>query len=579
MEAEIQALVKAATGLDSTTAVAEAHYGRSWPAKYHLCPERGNLLRHLCFEGLSVLELGAGMGGVSRFLAENCRTLRVVEGTAARYAVLQERLRDLKNWSGTVANIEEAPVTEKADVVCVIGVLEYAEMFMQPPAGFAGGPFGWFLERARAHLKEDGVLILAIENKLGLKYWSGAAEDHTGKLFDGICGYAEKRSPRTFSRREMLGLLHAAGLGAVEEYFPFPDYKLPKSVVTGRLMELSPKLAAGLATTEPYRNYNQPRVKFFPETLAAASVSAAGLLPELANSFLFVASQRAESPVLRQLIARQTQAGEVGWRYANYRKLPTRTAFFVPPGTTEIHARKSTLRPDDVTVPVFEGAHVRLKWHELPAAPVAAGEENRERLARRAYFEGPERCYELLREFIGWSLKKWEAPAGSTTLAGRALDASLMNACRSPERPEEFELFDLEWELLTPMPKSWFVLRCLIYPIADHQSLQNHPAFRTRTALYHRLCSDLGVTPDLAADIQREAEFQSLIGSGNSPEAHRQEIAGIFEKPLPRGSFPRKPSQAELLARALADNVWVRRLANWRRLPQRLRAKLLRREG
>src|SRR5262249_12433658 len=137
---------------------------------------------------------------------------------------------------------------------------------------------------------------------------------------------------------------------------------------------------------------------------------------------LFVATRQADSPVFKKLLAFQTQTGEIGWRYANYRKVPGRTAFFVPPDATEVHARKSALRPGETIAPVLEGQRVRLKWHELKGGPVATGEENRVRLARRAYFEGPEKCFELLGDFIRWSFARWEARTEPATLAGLAVD-------------------------------------------------------------------------------------------------------------------------------------------------------------
>src|SRR5690606_16844195 len=121
--------------------------------------------------GLSVLELGAGMGEVSRYLAESCQSLHVVEGTQQRYDALQERLKGLTNWSGTVANIQDYSSTETFDVVCLIGVLEYCEKYIQPDGEYSA--FDVLLRIAKRHLKPGGALIVAIENKLGLKYWNG----------------------------------------------------------------------------------------------------------------------------------------------------------------------------------------------------------------------------------------------------------------------------------------------------------------------------------------------------------------------------------------------------------------------
>src|SRR5436305_8587745 len=93
VESGLLELVRRARDLGSDTAPGVERYGE-WPVEYHLSPERGNLVRHLDFSGLDVLELGAGMGAVSRRLAESAKSLTVVEGTKARFQVLSERLRD-----------------------------------------------------------------------------------------------------------------------------------------------------------------------------------------------------------------------------------------------------------------------------------------------------------------------------------------------------------------------------------------------------------------------------------------------------------------------------------------------------
>ncbi len=124
IESQVYRLLREAKDLDSLTPIALSRYA-DWPVRYHLCPERGNLVRPLNFSGLKVLELGAGMGAVSRVLSETAESLYVVEGTQVRFNALSERLRDRTNWKGEVANIADFKTSEKFDVVCVVGVLEY----------------------------------------------------------------------------------------------------------------------------------------------------------------------------------------------------------------------------------------------------------------------------------------------------------------------------------------------------------------------------------------------------------------------------------------------------------------------
>jgi SAM-dependent methyltransferase len=562
IEDEILSLVNRAAKLSSETAVAEERYSDSWPIKYHLCPERGNLLRHLCFEGLSVLELGAGMGGVSRFLAENAKSLTVVEGTESRFAVLKARLRDLTNWTGIVANIQDIELAQKFDVVCIIGVLEYSEIYLTPPSEFTGSPFVWLLKKASEHLKEDGVLILAIENKLGVKYWAGAAEDHTGKLFEGICGYvSERKSARTFSRGELVTMIHASGFPVIEEYFPFPDYKIPRSVIGRQLMELSPQLAASLATLDSYQNYESPRITFFPELLAVENLATSGVLPEFSNSFLFIASRNEQSVTYQQLLRRQLQGKEVAWRYANYRNTPAVTTFCAREVQSKprITKKKNPIGSGSESAYVREEGAMRVKWQPSPESEIMEGTDNRLLLARCAYFDGATACYVHVREFIRWSFAKWAIMGAEEWIDGAALDAIITNSCKRVDSTgDKYELFDLEWQLLDPMAKSWFILRNVLHLQIDSRLLLGGRAFLTPKRLYCQLCKDLNIIPNVDGDIKREAEFQALATNRNDINCYVEKIKNEVSTRIPRGGFPRIPCREEVFMRAFLSNPFAR---------------------
>ena len=54
------------------------------------------------------------------------------------------------------------------------------------------------------HLAPGGKIVIAIENRLGLKYWAGCAEDHVGKYFEGLEGYHNTKGVRTYSKKERI---------------------------------------------------------------------------------------------------------------------------------------------------------------------------------------------------------------------------------------------------------------------------------------------------------------------------------------------------------------------------------------
>ena len=77
-------------------------------------------------------------------------------------------------------------LSEKYDVITLIGVLEYAGSYID-----SDNPYEDFIKTLKTHLKPNGRIIIAIENRFGLKYWEGAKEDHTGGFFEGLEGYSE----------------------------------------------------------------------------------------------------------------------------------------------------------------------------------------------------------------------------------------------------------------------------------------------------------------------------------------------------------------------------------------------------
>ncbi|HUP56331.1 MAG TPA: methyltransferase [Bdellovibrionota bacterium] len=523
IESRILRLLKSAKRLDSLEAVSRDQYGE-WAVRYHLCPERSNLIRHLDFTGLDVLELGAGMGALSRHVAENARFLAVVEGTQARFDALSERLRDLKNWRGVVANIQDAKLDgRKFDVVCVFGVLEYSELYIGPSAGETA--FSQFLRIGRSHLKPDGALIVAIENRLGAKYWSGAAEDHTGHLFDGIVGYPATKSAKTFSRKELKALLAGIGLTAIDEYFPFPDYKIPSSVLSLEMIERAPGLSGDLATNQPYQNYGLPRFRCFPDSLAVPNVAEAGLLPEFSNSFLFVASA-GETETRRKLQRRRLEDSELGWHYALSRRTPVRTAFLR--GSQGIEIEKKPMASG-------ENGRGEYRWTAPSRAQVATGAKLRTLLLRHAYFGSWEQFANELYSFLLWSLKIWHLSDGS--IGGGALDATFINAAIG----DPYELFDLEWSLENRMEASWFILRNVFLLVHDRDLLSASAPFASLRDLYEAACVKVGISPSFESDLEREASFLAHATNEPSKETHRAALLALFTERFGPSPYPRTP--------------------------------------
>lgn len=251
----------------------------SWPVLYHLSPVRENLLQWIDFrkDTETVLEIGAGCGAVTGALAEKAKQVTCVELSKRRSEINATRHQTKDNLEIIVGNFEDIePDLLEFDTVTLIGVLEYAQSYIHNKE-----PYIEMLKKAASHLKPGGRLILAIENKLGMKYWAGCPEDHTGRIFDSIEGYPEKRQVRTFSRKELAFMLHQAGYADWSFYYPYPDYKFPLIIYSDLRLPEKGELASAPCL-------NGDRIVLFDESKALDTILDAGLFPEFSNSFLLI---------------------------------------------------------------------------------------------------------------------------------------------------------------------------------------------------------------------------------------------------------------------------------------------------
>src|SRR5262249_34939610 len=100
----------------------------------------------------------------------------------------------------------------------------------------------------------------------------------------------DDKTARTFGRRELERLLGAAGLPNTLFLYPFPDYKLPAVVLTEQGLADGDFNAAAVIAHCHARDYNGSPYRRFDSEPATEVVDRNGLLAELSNSFLIVAT-------------------------------------------------------------------------------------------------------------------------------------------------------------------------------------------------------------------------------------------------------------------------------------------------
>lgn len=253
---------------------------KRWPVLYHLSPDRRNLLEWFPFKkDGNLLEIGAGCGALTGLFAEKVAKVTAVELSARRSRIIYERYRRNDNLDVVAGNISDLKFECAFDYITLIGVLEYARSFIPGKS-----PAVHLLGICRALLKPAGVLITAIENKFGLKYFAGAREDHSGRSFDSIEGYPDGGGAETWSRDELSALLAQSGFTNMKYFYPYPDYKLPEEIFSDECLPESNHVFQNAP------NYDRDRYRLFSEKLALINLVENRKYDFFANSFLVVAS-------------------------------------------------------------------------------------------------------------------------------------------------------------------------------------------------------------------------------------------------------------------------------------------------
>jgi SAM-dependent methyltransferase len=250
-----------------------------WPVLCHLSPQRANITEPMSIEKEDeVLEIGSGFGAITAPLAKKAKHVDGIDLSGRRSLANAYRNKQQDNITIFIGNFENIELEKKYDVVVAVGVLEYAQYYVH-----GLNPFDLFLKKVNVLLKPHGKLYVAIENRLGMKYFSGANEDHLCIPYVGIEGYREdtvKNRARTFTRSELDRLIKNAGFVSAYFYYPLPDYKLPTVIFSDDY------LPSDVDSLPPLFIYDMPRVSCFNEGNAMHSLLGTEEFKTFANSFL-----------------------------------------------------------------------------------------------------------------------------------------------------------------------------------------------------------------------------------------------------------------------------------------------------
>lgn len=476
---------------------------KQWPILYHLSPLRENIVEWIPMTKKDkVLEVGSGCGAITGALSAKAGTVTSVDLSRKRSMINAYRHRDCGNVTIHVGNFKdiEPDLETDYDYICLIGVFEYGQSYI-------GGktPYEDFLRILMRHLAPGGRIVIAIENKYGLKYFAGCKEDHLGTYFSGIENYADGGGVRTFGRKGLEKIFAACGVKESHFYYPYPDYKFMTTLYSDSYLPAKGELSNNL------RNFDRDRMLLFHEKDAFDGVIDEELFPVFSNSYIAVlgedfpveyarySNDRAPQYQIRTRIERDGNLSRL------VRKSPlTAAAVAHVQGMEESYeALKQRYQGSGLMV-----NHCRLEeadacFEYIPGEPLT-------KLMDECLEQGDEEGFlRLFREFVKKISYRPECAVTN-------MDPVFSNVMVSGD---EWTLIDYEWTFQRTVDVKELAYRALYCYILEDSKREKLPM--------EKILSELGISSEEAALYrERELQFQQFVTGNNRSMAQLRDDIG-----------------------------------------------------
>lgn len=245
-----------------------------WEVFFHLSDMRQALFGWYDMpKDADVLEIGCGFGALTGVLAERAAHVAALDDSLFRARACAKRWNKKENIDVYAGHLRDIPFSQRFDVITLVDVLPRVADGENSLA-----PYAAYLKSLLAYLKPQGRLLIAMDNRLGLKFFCGASDPYSDELFGELSGVNGKG--RLFTQAEVGEILAEADFMYWKFYYPFPDYRLPQFIFTDDALP-APSLGEMMLPYDPI-----PGARILPEAALYADVVRNHLLPGMANSFL-----------------------------------------------------------------------------------------------------------------------------------------------------------------------------------------------------------------------------------------------------------------------------------------------------
>lgn len=249
-------------------------------------------LRHLLLEWFpfktdsKILEIGGNVGELTEILCEQGSEVVSIEPNDIKRKIISLRSSGKQNLQVKKISFKDIGELGRFDVIIIHNCFGYLKKYFTSPDTYVD-----FLSTLYNMLEADGKILIAVNNRIGIKYLAGAVEEHTKKMFAGIKDYDGYNKVRTFTQTELIRIFKRAGIAAYKFYYPFPDYSFPTEIHTSESLRYF-----NYGDDDFFMDYEMPEL--FDRKKLARTLRREGSIELFANSFLIELSNGATTDVI-----------------------------------------------------------------------------------------------------------------------------------------------------------------------------------------------------------------------------------------------------------------------------------------
>lgn len=470
---------------------------------YALSEQRELLLEWYDFnpEG-ELLQIGADYGAMTGLFRTSVAQVTVLDEDANALRTVELRYpgaANIRYENGSLFDLKEERA-EGFDYVVFAGTLQ--------------APYEEQLQAAKALLKPDGVLIVAVPNALGMKYFSGTADE-----------------ANAMTKVQLAQLLPGGRF-----YYPMPDYRTPVSIYSDQYL---PKKGDMTRVTPAY---DYPRYHMMDMGQKFDTACEAGLFDLYANSYLVFWSssperlENGEDPVYVKYNKTRKEVFQIKTCICEAKKEGGRRRYVEKAalslaGSAHIDSfRKKEeelmqqhrvlkvaspeYRPDrnSAFFPYLEGQ----TWAEKLGQQISGGQ-----LPLEALSQALDQVYDIRPEFRSSFVRteEFDEVFGQGLCEEELALLGQDTACRVSNIDALFEnmlltedgiyCLDYEWVFLFPVPEHFVKYRILYYFYEQYSSVMKQLSL-------DQILSAFGITPEMAEVYRKmEVNFQNYVHGEN----------------------------------------------------------------